>query len=271
MRKIFYFLSFALIFALNFYPAGFISKAQEDYYCDTSYNGSSVGETTSIVTIDFDNYTQQAEILDRLCPNYVNVTQLNSCAPMAASIVVGYYDVDYPNLIPNFEAGVYYSGGFKYKNQNSVVIAMKEELYNLMGTNSVNPGTSVSQFKSGFTKYVNKQGYNISYSSCGSTFNISTAKTYFEQQKPVVLFLNSYTYYSAEGIAFSEGNVSMVERKNTNGHVAVAYGYREYTFYKGGNATTNKYLLISYGDGSQGLLLINNLSCIDQAFAISIA
>lgn len=244
---------------------------QDSFYCDTTYfDSGSSGETYEVV-INYDNYDMFDVHLEKLCPIYRNLTQLNSCAPLAGSIVIGYYDDEFNNLIPDYESGYTYNGKFYFRPQNDTVIAMKEYLYELMGTNSINPGTSVSQFKNGLTKYVNQQGYSISYSSCGGSFNIETAKSYISQQKPIVLFLNSYEYYVDAGISQDSTHMSLLGRRSSNGHVLVVYGYREFKFYTNNQLTrTEKFLIVAFGDGTKGYLSVNSTNCIDEAYAISI-
>lgn len=244
---------------------------QDSYYCDTTYFESGESGVYEDVEINFDYYEMTDTHLQKLCPIYRNLTQLNSCAPLAGSIVIGYYDDEFKNLIPDFESGYTYNGQFYFRGQNDTVIAMKEYLYELMGTNSINPGTSVSQFKSGLTQYVNQQGYSIAYSSCGGSFNIETAKGYISQQKPIVLFLNSYVYYPDGGINITDSKMTLLRRTSSNGHVLVVYGYREFKFYTNNTLTrTEKFLIVAFGDGTKGYLSVNSTNCIDEAYAISI-
>lgn len=238
------------------------------YYCDTNYFETGTSTYTP-VEIEYDSYTMSQVHMNRGIPDYSNNTQLNSCAPMAATIVIGYYDSLYENLVPNASVGMWYNGQYYYSAMSSQVREIKEYIYTLMGTNTEAPGTSISQFTAGFTSYVNQQGYNIAFTSCG-TINFETYQTYIELQQPIVIFLNSYSYYTG-GIQADDGTkLSLVRKSSTNGHVAVCSGYQTYTFTKNGNTWTNKYLVCSFGDGSYGLMDVTDLSCVDATFAVNI-
>lgn len=241
----------------------------EGYYCDSAYFDSSVAHTYETIYIEYDSYSVTETKLDRIVPDYENVTQLNSCAPMAATIVIGYYDPIYENLVPNASVGMWYNNQFYYSAMSTQIRNIKENLYTLMGTNTEAPGTSIAQFINGFTQYVNQQGYNISFSSCG-TINTTTFTNYIEAQQPIVVFLNSYNYCEG-GVEEDDGTrLKFLRKSSTNGHVAVCSGYREYTFTKNGTTWTNKYLVCSFGDGSYGLMDVTNLSCVDATYAVNI-
>ena len=141
-----------------------------------------------------------------------------------------------------------------------------------MGTNLINPGTSVNQFKNGLSKYVTSCGYNISYSNCGNHVNINNALSYINNNIPIVLFLDSYVYTPFSGYTIDSNSMFLVKRVSQNGHVVVVQGYREYLFYQSNNLfRTDKYFIVSFGNGTQGLLNINNVNSIDTSLAISIS
>lgn len=243
------------------------SPNKENYY-GAWYNGA--GQTEDVYqTIYFDEYEYTREFIDITCPTYDTITQENSCAPIAATIVIAYYDVSLTNLIPNFEPGYTYNGTFYFIPTSYTIVDLKEHIYDLMGTNQSGAGTSVSQFKSGMTEYVNGQGYSIQYQSIGR--NVSTARGYFQNNTPVVLFLNSFEYYTIAGLVFQDDQVLMHGIKSSSMHVVVAYGYHEFRFYENNQLTrTDKYYIVAFGNGTYGYLLINDLSTINEAYAITI-
>ena len=267
------FSSFALLFFII--GSGFTYNLQNNKVVKENYYGSwydGAGQTETVrQTIYFDEYESVTEYIDITCPSYDTITQENSCAPMAATIVIAYYDVTLPNLIPDFEPGFTYNGQFRYYPDSTTTLHLKEHIYDLMGTNQNGPGTSVSQFKNGMTQYVNGQGYDIQYQSLGNNINVDTARNYFQNEVPVVLFLNSFEYYASGGIAITDDSMLMVGKKSSSMHVVVAYGYQEYKFYENNQLTrTDKYFIISFGNGTYGYLLINNINTINEAYAITI-
>lgn len=269
---------FAVIFAFVLVMLGtcFASPTNksEAYYCESGLyyegDGSVSVEHKNVYT--YDNCVKDDIHLERLCPNYTNHTQLNSCAPMAGSIVLGYYDYEFSNLIPEIQTCVLYEGKYRYTGQRQQVIDAKEKLYDYMGTNTEAPGTSLTQFKNGFKRYINEAGYGIQYNSCGSTFNLNTAKNYILAGQPIVLFVGGYDYFPEIGIRTSEGRLELNGRISTNGHVLVAFGYRQYNFYTNGVLTqSDEFLVVAFGDGSQGFLsLTSSATVIDAALAINI-
>ncbi|MBO7526727.1 MAG: hypothetical protein J6T74_02370 [Clostridia bacterium] len=246
------------------------AEANNCFYCDTSYldGGAGDGGTYHSETVTCDYYLKDECYLTLLCPIYTNLSQPNSCAPLAGSIIVGYYDFYCPDLLENYQSFYYYNGYYHFKPQNSQVIAMKEYLYDLMGTNSLNPGTSVSQFQTGLSAYATEQGYSTSYSSCG-TINISNVTTAIGQERPIVLFLSSYDYY--EIITEGSDYVYFSGFQKSVGHVVVAYGYVKYRFYSNNvNFRTDEYLAVAFGDGTEGLLKICSDTTIDASYSVYI-
>mgnify|MGYP002799473307 CR=1 FL=1 len=214
------FLFSSLAFLMVIMGCGFTYHGQnhnpnkENFY-GAWYNGE--GQTEDVYqTIYFDEYESTTEFISITCPSYNTITQENSCAPMAATIVIAYYDVTLTNLIPNFEPGYTYNGQFRFYPNSNTTLHLKEHLYDLMGTNESGAGTSVSQFKSGMTEYVNGQGYSIQYNSIGR--NVSTARSYFQNQTPVVLFLNSFEYYTTAGVAIKDDYIAMHGIKSSSMH-----------------------------------------------------
>ena len=271
MIKKFLLSSFA--FLMLFMGCGFtysipISSPSKENYYGAWYNGA--GQTEDVYqTIYFDEYEYTREFIDITCPAYDTITQENSCAPIAATIVIAYYDVTLTNLIPDFEPGHTYNGIYYFAPISYTTLDLKEHLYDLMGTNQSGAGTSVSQFKNGMTEYVNGQGYSIQYQSIGR--NVSTARSYFQNETPVVLFLNSFEYYTIAGLVFQDNQVLTHGIKSSSMHVVVAYGYQEFRFYENNQLTrTDKYYIVSFGNGTYGYLLINNLNTINEAYAITI-
>ena len=255
--------SFLLLFCNNNKNLSYIG-----YYSDNNYFETGTS-TYSDFYIEYDSYTMTEVLMQRSVPLYNNVTQLNSCAPMAATIVLGFYDLDFPNLIPNAEVGRWYNGKYYYSGTSTQVINIKEHIYDLMGTNTEAPGTSVNQFKTGFRAYVLEQDYNIQFNSCGA-LNFNSLSNYLNNQQPIVVFFNSYRFF-IDGVISDDGTkLTFYERSSNNGHVAVCYGYREYTFTKNNNTWTERYLIVSFGNGSSGLMDVTSLSRVDESYAVSI-
>ena len=209
--------------------------------------------------------------LDNLFPIYMSSYGTNACASTAGSMLVTYHDITYTNLLPNYNPGSIVNGTYKYRTQNSTINNLMVEMYNLMGTNTINPGTSVNQFKSGLSTYYSNHNYNISFTKLSNNLDSNTVTTYLEQEKPLILFLNSYDYYVGFGVTISDTSMTMDGVYKEVGHVVVAYGYRVYNFYEDGNLfRTDRYLIVSFGDGTTGYLSTNDTSYIDEVYVTSV-
>lgn len=249
-----------------------MAKSYDLHYCDTisplNNGGTNVKEW---ITIEYDSYTVSSIYMDRMTPTYEGSYLANSCAPVAGISILGYHDVTKDNLIPNFTAGYVYEGEFYYRGQAQQVDDTLEELYDLMGTNTTGAGTTETQFINGFTSYVTGQGYNVTFNSCGSTFNKDTAISYLNSQIPIVMFLNTYVYYDDVCVRMGQTSAEMLRLTSPNGHVVSVFGYREYNFYRSGSIfRTDRYMVVSFGNGTAGLISISNLNTITGAYAINI-
>lgn len=265
--------SFFVLLLICFVPFSLgMAKKEELHYCDTISPLNNGGQNVSEwITIEYDSYTVSEMYMNRITPRYEGSYLSNSCAPVAGISILGYHDVTKDNLIPNFTAGYTYEGEFYYSAQDQVVDDTLEELYDLMGTNTTGAGTTETQFINGLTSYVNGQGYNIAFNSCGSTFNKDTAISYLNNQIPIVMFLNTYVYYVDVCITMGDTSAEMHRLTSPNGHVVSVFGYREYNFYSGGSIfRTDRYMLVSFGDTTTGLISINNLNTIVGAYAVNI-
>lgn len=241
---------------------------EEKYYCDDTYNG--LGTPVDIESnFTYDNYDLTLEYIQRMMPDYESVNQANACAPTAGTIVVAYYDVDFPNLIPDYEPGSLYNGVYYWGPMSMTILSVKEDLYDRMKTNVYGAGTTINLFKSGLESYVEDSGYNIAYNRA---YNLTQARSYFENNIPVVLFLNSYTYYTFAGFSVGSTQANLVGKQSSASHVCVAYGYAEYQFYTNGSLSrTEKYLIVSFGNETSGYLSVNSMSSIDEMWAVTVS
>ena len=157
-----------------------------------------------------------------------------SCvAKMCVNLVV-YLDKTYPNLIPNYEPGIAFMGSYMYRSDTPETRAVFDQLYQDTGTDE--NGATVSDFKSGFKKYANRQGYQASYTSLMSwwSFNYNAAKTAVQAGKPLALFMENY-----RGVQIAElDGYDFLEYEITNGnHAAAGFGCLEVNYTLAGNKT----------------------------------
>ena len=241
-------------------------------YYSSSYSGYGTSVENHVEQFTYDNYTMTYTFIDTLVPNYDSSHGTNGCTPTAGSIITTYYDSLYPNLLPNYDPYFIYDNEVYWQSQNQTVINMQIELYNLMGTNTEAPGTSVAQFKSGMTSYYNTHGYNIAYNNVSTSITPTNAINWFNQEKPVILFLTSYDFYPSASFRVYDKSASILGQRETVGHAVVACAYFEYTFYTN-NAVSrlDRWLYVAFGNGEYGYLSINNTSYIQEAYTFDIS
>jgi hypothetical protein len=268
-----------------------------------AYAHYSGGQTTS-VTLDITYESRNvAEITtDYTLPPYQDISHANNCAPVAGSCIIGYYDRLYENLLPN-HTNYYIENGVIHYAQNQPVDDMIDSLYSLMQTNVYGDGTSEANFKNGLAAYVNGQGYNITYTSLMPDGKFSLGQctnTFFNSERPVAILMTGYSYYPFGDMNQSPNHDTFYGRKSTNGkHVVIAYGYRQYNYWRYEtksvwspvwynpfrfievteyvNFRIEHYLLISFGDGTRGMLHIGDKTTtqlganFDSAYGITIS
>ena len=75
---------------------------------------------------------------------------------------------------------------------------------------------------------------------------------WFNQEKPIILFLTSYDYYPAMNFNVTDTQTTMLGYTKTVGHAVVACAYVEYTYYLSGSAfQTDKWLYVVFGGNKQ--------------------
>lgn len=253
----------------------------EVYYMDDGYNGDNGGHVDDTQVIVCDSYdVVEQNIIGTTPPNYMNTdnNKSNMCAPVAGSIVVGYYDRWSTNLIPGFTPGMSLGGNYGYfaqSTKNQVHIqGLIDNLYSDMGTNAVQAGTTQTQFQNGMESYVTGQGYDVSYTSMMSngSINLNTLNAQLNNKKVSALFLSTYNFIST--IYPMEGKVTLYKENSTLAHIMVCYGYKIYRYYKDGvNFQTDTYLSVMSVWNTQqvGFIRLNdNCITLNDAVAIDI-
>lgn len=228
--------------------------------------------TTETTNITYDSKNSSGYEFPYGLPNYALSSYENACANIAGGIVLGYYDVFFPEIIPNYDT-VYNRGGtWTFYGQKAQVTSVIDTLYYDMKTN-VNNGTTFSNFKSGMQTYVNNKGRNVSYTSvkANGTFNYNNYKNQIAQAKPVALFLATY---NITGSIITNNNVDTLSARYYDiNHVMVGSGYQEINYYRNGTMfRSDKYLKISTALPAvkTGYLRFSDRTQINEAIGINI-
>ena len=160
-------------------------------------------------------------------PMYTRCSYPNSCAPIAGSVVIGYFDRYFETLIPGYSA---YANG-AYRGQTEATQAVADDLYFRMRTN-VNGGTSYADFVAGLRSYAAAKSRTLTTSSVlsGGALNMSAVRGAVAADRPVVLFLRGYNV--SEFWGEGGGRDYVVSDYYAGNHVMVAGGYREISYYR---------------------------------------
>ncbi|MCH5152257.1 MAG: hypothetical protein J1F65_06365 [Clostridiales bacterium] len=252
-----------------------ISNTIDQSYSDsTKYFVKTYGATTfteKTEKIAYTNRTDQSRSVALFAPTYVisGVT----CVPTAGTTVLGFYDLFYPDLIPNFTAGTIVYGMYNYYPATTHVTTAALQLAKDMGLNDpATDGATVSNFKTGMQIYCQRKGLSISAQSCmnSGSFNYTLVKEYVNNLTPVVIFTTKFNI----GFIETQSNTDTVHSYiATEPHAMFVYGYSEYTYtLSNGQTKTNRYLQVSSGLGILDSALVNIDAdiLINDAYAVTI-
>ena len=233
------------------------------------YGGGSY--TSQSYTVSYDHKTTSSYTIPYGIPTYEPASG-TSCANAAGTIVIGYYDRFFENLVPNAQTYITLGNIISYTSGGEPIYNVCLELYDLMGTTS--SGTSFSGFNAGMASYVQGQGYSYSTTSMftSGSFDFNKYITAVESGKPVALFLNGYAIYTytdtENGVDTIHSDVSVYT------HVAVGCGYKYETYYDANNnvVSTQRYLRVASGLALYGMCYINAsaYTTINNAISITI-
>lgn len=158
---------------------------------------------------------------------YYNAAQTdltNCCGPLAAIVVLGYYDISMPDLIPGFTSKLF---GL-YLLPTSAWHNALNELYALMQVNEAGAGVSESEFDEGFEDYVADKGFSLSYApaASGGKIDFGAVKAAIDSQKPVLVFAPGVTFYE-KGSHYDDKTI--YQSINTVAdHIFVIEGYKKF-------------------------------------------
>ncbi len=229
------------------------------------------------VTTETVNYTSRdvsiVEI-DKGVPLYTQLSTLtNSCGPTAGAIVVGYYDKTNTNLIPNYTPCL--SSGTFLKNDKVYIPRLMNDLYTLMRTNVDDVGVNETDCLDGLRKYVNNQGYSITYTNAcsGSVVNESICVNGLNKLQPTLLFCRKMDLYLLGNNEAAKQD-TLVSSAYMGGHVVVAYALYTIKYYNGtNNFRTDKYLRVATGmtEMTYGFLKITATDWCNAAYVVSVS
>lgn len=174
----------------------------------------------------------------------------NYCAPLAGTVLLGYYDRWFESLIPGYSTWVSFGPVSIYSglSSNDYIQSAFERLYDLTKTNVGHAGTTQAAFVDGLNEYVAENDLQIDYHSVmqGDTINLSVMDTYLDNEVPVLLLCETYNIVT---LIKDEGDRIELSKINSDiAHMMVAYGYEQYSYYRNGvKFRTDTYLKVASG------------------------
>lgn len=148
-------LSLLMLGTLGAAPCASLKNGGDELrFCETIvYNDNTVGNyTTEVVRRDFISREKTKYDLAILPPCYTYAPAVSSCAAVAGSNLIGFYDRYNEDLIPNHKSGSLIAGvAYSYSSQDSETFALAHTLYDYMGTDET--GTTEAQFVDGIKKF----------------------------------------------------------------------------------------------------------------------
>lgn len=252
-------------------------KASADEASERRYHDAPMISTCASAGDYEDIYFARKEVTYVGTPNnvpyYYSNTLSNACGAVAGGIVVGYYDKYFQELIPGYTN--YYTATGKYRPQNDTyIVPMMAELYDLMQINVVAPGVSESECLDGLEAFVEEQGYSIDYTAVmpyGSSFDHEDYQDAVSAGEPVLLFCDSVTLCE---IFIRDTNDRVSVSQVSQDHIVVGFGYQIVQYYdeNDNNFRTDTYLKVASGwnPNNMGYLKINDDNWLDSAFAVDI-
>lgn len=241
------------------------------------YAGGTYIETQA-EEIVYDHKTEEKQSLGSSFPDYFNTSSqlTNSCANVAGANVIGYYDRYLENLISGYTPGRARGESYSYYPMNvqpEKKQAVINELYALMGTNTVESGTSYDQYKAGFDAYVAAQGYTAVHSSVmsGGNLNLNAVSGSIATGQPVVLFLSGYNITSLSGQSGKDTYVKMIYGGN---HMVVVYEINTIRYYNAANQLVAVRTIMQVATGFndvKGFYIVDNNGLVINAEAVVIS
>jgi len=268
-KRIFIVIVAICTYLVSNFCTGFLYISKNDDHTKYCGAGEFVSESETIT------YSRRETIEFKIkseVPNYKGQISNANCANIAGTILIGYYDRFCEELIPDFKAYNQIGSVIKYKLGSYESEAVMSSLYTLMETNVGGAGTTFNGFHNGMRAYVSNHNYNYVTEDIGN-LNFEKFKTSVENDKPVALFLNNYSFKT---VGQDTGTMETIHSSHsTVAHVAIGYGYKVDTYYDSNNQiiTSRTYLKVASGFPDFGLtyLCLDGKSKIDRATSVLIS
>lgn len=198
-------------------------------------------ETINYATKETTSYSMQGDV-----PKYYGQFAGSGCANVAGTVILGYYDRFYEELIPDYTAYVKIGSGIVYRTGGAQTEEVMRKLYTLMETDVGGAGTTYEGFQKGMRLYVNSCNLSYTINSLGA-LNFEKYKTEVELNRPVAIFLDNFSMK----VAGTDSGTTEVINSDLcySPHVVVGCGYKidKYFNSNGQIIATRTYLKVASG------------------------
>lgn len=257
------------------FAAPVLGGTREMTFAD-GYNGASWVETIE-QTINFSTKEDEEIAFYGGLPKYYDTLGIaNSCANVAGTTVLGYYDQYYDNLIENFTSARTIFGITIYNAQTDAVQAVINQLYVDMNTNVTEGGTTINGFKNGMVAYVARKNRQLTYTQVVSNGEIipNTYQSLIESGKPAVLFVSKYSLIDTGDLEAETGTEDIYVQHYGGNHTVVAYGMRTVKYYNAAGALVWQLDLLKVATGYAfyplAYIIVDDYTNLIDGYAIDI-
>lgn len=205
-------------------------------------------------------------------PCYFGEADKKNCASVSGAIILGYYDRFCEDLIPNYKTYRKSLSKIIYKEQESRIICLIDNLEYYMQDGNTD-GATLKEYRSGLNGYCFNAGYTYRDESIFTSdkFNMQKYKAAITNKKPVTIFLGPFTLIN---ITEQSGKATINKGYDFFTHIVTCYGYYKCEYYdkNGKKVYTADCLKVATGfqDFDYSLLSLESLSNIQNAISVTI-
>ncbi len=230
---------------------------------ETVYGGAQLISTYSTETV---YYTSKTVLQEKTTKNGVPKYYGSACGAVAGATAIGYYDRYYSNMIVGWDS--YYSNGEYRMQDGTYVPALMNDLSGRMNINA-SGGVTESNFKSGFTSYINDHGYSTQFRTLGSGNgynNLSFQAAVYNDEVAALFVHSSDLYYIGLG-----NNCDTITTSTISGnHIMIAYGFYEVQYATPQGTRVDKYLEVATGFSYMPTAYYKVNSQIESAYVLHV-
>ena len=209
-------------------------------------------------------------------PSYIDQqNRLTACGPVAGGNVVGFYDIVYADLIPDFASGFNNNGLYVFfpMRGSTQVQEVIDELYTKMKTDQGQSGTTKNNCLNGLEEYFDDHGLDFTTEGLmsGSNPNYSKLRAHVQSKNVALAFLSGYQFITTLNIG--DDQITFEANVTNATHIVALYGYREIVLIEDGVQKTEYFLMVASGitDYITCYIRVNDHLQIDDLLGVEVS